>query len=239
MKLNPDALKRAWQARQPRERGLIIALALAVPLLLADTWVWNPWRLQSKTLELRAAHNAQALAQLQGAPAGPAAQVAQVAQVPQVASDAATSDQGPGALQQLAALRQQLVQLEQRTQATRQQVMSPEAMAGQLREVTDARGAVRVTGLRSLPVFAVAEATSGTNANTSANPHAASRLYRHAFELQVEGSYADIARYLDTLERSAPMLRWSAVELDASRHPAVAAKLEVFTLSPQASWIQL
>jgi len=232
MKLNIDAMKRAWQARQPRERGLLIALALVVPLLLADTWVWNPWRLQSKALELRAAQNAQALVQWQGA---------QGAQGAKVANNGSTPDQGPAALQQLTSLRQQLVQLEQRTQAARQQVVSPEAMAAQLREVTDARGDVKVTALRSLPVVAVAQATSGANAGVGANSNAnaSPRLYRHAFELQVEGSYADIARYLDTLERSAPVLRWSAVELDASRHPAVAAKLEVFTLSPQASWIQL
>lgn len=229
MKLNISAMKRAWQARQPRERGLLIALALVVPLLLADTWVWNPWRLQSKALELRAAQNAQALVQWRGA------------QGAQVANNGSTPDQGPAALQQLTSLRQQLVQLEQRTQAARQQVVSPEAMAAQLREVTDARGDVKVTALRSLPVVAVAEVTSGANAGAGAgaNANTSPRLYRHAFELQVEGSYADIARYLDTLERSAPVLRWSAVELDASRHPAVAAKLEVFTLSPQASWIQL
>ena len=218
MKLNSSALNQAWQARQPRERGLLIAAALVVPLLLADTWVWNPWRVQSKALEQRAAQSTQGLAQLQ------------TAQVSTASPDNA-------GLQQLAVLRQKLVQLEQLTQAARTQVMSPEAMAAQLREVTEAHGAVKVMAMRSLPVAAMAEAsTSGAGAGAGA---AAPRLYRHAFELQVEGSYADIARYLDSLERSAPVLRWSALELDASRHPNVAAKLEIFTLSPQASWIQL
>ena len=213
-------MNQAWQARQPRERGLLIAAALLVPLLLADTWVWNRWRVQSKALEQRAAQSKQGLAQLQ------------TAQVSTASPDNA-------GLQQLAVLRQKLVQLEQLTQAARTQVMSPEAMAAQLREVTEAHGAVKVMAMRSLPVAAMAEAsTSGAGAGAGAGA-AAPRLYRHAFELQVEGSYADIARYLDSLERSAPVLRWSALELDASRHPNVAAKLEIFTLSPQASWIQL
>jgi MSHA biogenesis protein MshJ len=209
MKLNATSLNAAWQARQPRERGLLIAMALVVPLLLADTWVWNPWRVQSKALEQRAAQSAQGLAQLQSA-------------------QGASASPDHAALNQLGVLRQKLVQLEQLTQAARQQVMSPQAMAAQLREVTDAHGAVKVTAMRSLPVAAMTETAA-----------AAPRLYRHAFELQVEGSYADIARYLDSLERTAPVLRWNAVELDASRHPTVAAKLEVFTLSPQPSWIQL
>ena len=215
MNLNASALNQAWQARQPRERGLLIAAALVVPLLLADTWMWNPWRVQSKALEQRAAQSTQGLAQLQ------------TAQVLTASPDNA-------GLQQLAVLRQKLVQLEQLTQAARTQVMSPEAMAAQLREVTEAHGAVKVMAMRSLPVAAMAEASTAGGSAT-----AGPRLYRHAFELQVEGSYADIARYLDSLERSAPVLRWSALELDASRHPNVAAKLEIFTLSPQASWIQL
>jgi MSHA biogenesis protein MshJ len=217
MKLNATSLNQAWQARQPRERGLLIAMAFVVPLLLADAWVWNPWRVQSKALEQRATQGTQGILQLQQL---------QSAQGTSVSPDNA-------AVKQLAALRQKLVQLEQLTQAAREQVMSPEAMAAQLREVTDAHGAVKVTAMRSMPVAAMTDTGAGGGSN------AAPRLYRHAFELQVEGSYVDIARYLDTLEHTAPVLRWSALELDASRHPTVGAKLEVFTLSPQASWIQL
>ncbi len=217
MKLNATSLNQAWQARQPRERGLLIAMAVVVPVLLADAWVWNPWRVQSKALEQRAVQGTQGILQLQ--------------QLQSAQGTSASPDNA--AVKQLAALRQKLVQLEQLTQAARAQVMSPQAMAAQLREVTDAHGAVKVTAMRSMPVAAMTDTGAGGASN------AAPRLYRHAFELQVEGSYADIARYLDTLEHTAPVLRWSAMELDASRHPTVAAKLEVFTLSPQASWIQL
>lgn len=207
MKLDPQTLAQAWERRNPRERWILLIAAILVPLLLADTLVWNPWRAQMKALGARAAQADQELRHLEAAQAGLAPR----------------DDRGSG---QIEDLRRRLVAAEQLTQAARQQVVSPQRMAATLREVTEARGGVAVVALRSLPVTPVAE--SG-----------AVRLYRHTFELHVEGSYADIARYVENLERRAGVLRWNVVELDASRHPSIAARLEVFTLSEQSSWIQL
>lgn len=207
MKLDAQTLAQAWDRRNARERWILLIASLVVPLMLADTLVWNPWRVQMKALGARAAQADQELRHLETAQAG---------LVPQDARGAGHIDE----------LRRRLVAAEQRVQAARQQVVSPQRMSATLREITEARGAVAVVALRSLPVTPVAE--SG-----------AVRLYRHTFELHVEGSYADIARYVESLEQRAGVLRWNAVELDASRHPAIAARLEVFTLSEQASWIQL
>lgn len=214
MKLDVQTLYQAWQARKPRERWILCVAALVVPLLLADTLVWNPWRLQMKALNARVAQADQELQQLSAAQAGVAP------------PDAA-------AAKRLEDLRQRLVQAEQAALDARKRVVSPEQMAATLRGVTEARsalGTVSVVALRSLPVTPVGDAGGAAGA---------ARLYRHSFELHVEGSYADIARYIESLEQTASVLRWNAVELDASRHPTVAARLEVFTLSEQASWIQL
>ena len=212
MKLDVQTLRQAWQARKPREQWILCAAAVVLPLLLADTFVWNPWRVQMKALNARVAQADQELQQLGAVQVGTAP------------ADAA-------AARQLQDLRMRLVQAEQAALDARKQVVSPQQMAAKLREVTDARaasgsaGTVNVVAMRSLPVTPVADAGG--------------KLYRHSFELHVEGSYADIARYIESLERTAGVLRWNAVELDATRHPVIAARLEVFTLSEQASWIQL
>jgi MSHA biogenesis protein MshJ len=211
MSLDPQTLNRAWQARSKREQVILCLAALVVPLLLADTLVWNPWRVQMKALSARVAQADQELRQLGAVQSG-------------------TAPADASAARQLDELRQRLVRTEQAAQDARRQVVSPQQMAARLREVTEARGPVNVVALRSLPVAPLADA-GGTAGPT--------RLYRHSFELQVEGSYADIARYIEQLEQTAGGLRWNAVELDATRHPTVAARLEVFTLSEQASWIQL
>ena len=207
MKLDAQSLSQAWQGRHRRERWILCVAALGVPLLLADTLVWNPWRMQMKALNARVAQAEQELQQLSAAQAG-------------------VAPKDRAALNQLEDLRKRLVQAEQFAQDARRQVVSPQQMAAKLREVTEVRGAVNVVALRSLPVTPASEA-------------GAAKLYRHSFELHVEGSYADIARYVEHLEQTAGVLRWNALELDATRHPAVAARLEVFTLSEQSSWIQL
>jgi MSHA biogenesis protein MshJ len=212
MKLDVQTIQQAWQARNRRERWMLCTAALVVPLLLTDTLVWNPWRAQMKALNARVAQADQELQQLSAAQAGVSA--------PDVA-----------AARRLEELRRRLVQVEQAALEARKQVVSPEQMAAKLREVTEARGAVNVVALRSLPVTPVGD-VGGAGVG-------ATRLYRHSFELRVEGSYADIARYIENLEQTAGVLRWNAVELDATRHPTVEARLEVFTLSEQASWIQL
>ena len=213
MKLDVQSLREAWQARSGREQWILCVAALVVPLLLADTLVWNPWRAQMKALNARVAQADQELQQLGAVQSG-------------------TAPADAVAASRLEDLRQRLVRTEQATQQARRQVVSAQQMAARLRAVTEARGPVRVVALRSLPVTPVADAGGSAGSGGA-------RLYRHSFELQVEGSYADIARYIEHLELTAGALRWNAVELDAARHPTVAARLEVFTLSEQASWIQL
>lgn len=215
MTLDIQTLRQAWQKRNRREQGVLCVAALVVPLLLADTFVWNPWRAQMKALNARVAQADLELQQLGAVQAG-------------------TAPADATAARQLEDLRKRLVQAEQAALEARRQVVSAQQMAAKLREVTEARGAVSVVAMRSLPVTPVADVVAAGAAGG-----ASAKLYRHSFELHVEGSYADIARYIESLEQAAGALRWNAVELDASRHPTIAARLEVFTLSEQASWIQL
>ena len=216
MTLDVQTLRQAWQKRNRREQGVLCVAALVVPLLLADTFVWNPWRAQMKALNARVAQADLELQQLGAVQAG-------------------TAPADATAARQLEDLRKRLVQAEQAALEARRQVVSAQQMAAKLREVTEARGAVSVVAMRSLPVTPVADVVAAGAAGGGAS----AKLYRHSFELHVEGSYADIARYIESLEQAAGALRWNAVELDASRHPTIAARLEVFTLSEQASWIQL
>ena len=221
MTLDIQTLRQAWQKRNRREQVVLSVAALVVPLLLADTFVWNPWRAQMKALNARVAQADLELQQLGAVQAG-------------------TAPADATAARQLEDLRKRLVQAEQAALDARRQVVSAQQMAAKLREVTEARGALSVVAMRSLPVTPVADVVAaGATGAAGAAGGASAKLYRHSFELHVEGSYADIARYIESLEQAAGALRWNAVELDASRHPTIAARLEVFTLSEQASWIQL
>ncbi|MFM2120630.1 MAG: hypothetical protein RL722_2098 [Pseudomonadota bacterium] len=83
------------------------------------------------------------------------------------------------------------------------------------------------------PVPAQAAASGAT-----ATPDGA-LLYRHAVALSVEGSYADLLAYLQALEALPQHLLWGPMVLEVDRHPRVRLDLEIYTLSPQAAWVEL
>jgi hypothetical protein len=64
-------------------------------------------------------------------------------------------------------------------------------------------------------------------------------LYRHGVALSVEGSYGDLLAYLQALEALPHKLLWGPLTLDVEHHPQVLLKLEVYTLSLQAEWVEL
>lgn len=53
---------------------------------------------------------------------------------------------------------------------------------------------------------------------------------RQALELTVAGPYAELTRYMQTLERALPALRWGAMKLDGAKQP-VELTLQVWLLS--------
>lgn len=110
-----------------------------------------------------------------------------------------------------------------------------------------AAGSPATTANTPTPPTPSAAARSATAAAPAANKAAPAadpspdtpRLYRHAVELQVEGSYADLLAYLRTLEALPHKLLWGALTLQVEQHPRVLLTLRLYTLSPRASWVEL
>jgi MSHA biogenesis protein MshJ len=53
----------------------------------------------------------------------------------------------------------------------------------------------------------------------------------------VKGRYADIARYLHTLERLNWRVVWGEVKLETVQYPTTTATLTLYTLSLDKAWI--
>lgn len=108
-------------------------------------------------------------------------------------------------------------------------LVAPSQMASLLEGLLRRAPGVRLVALRSL----ASEAVKG---NT---PNAAAVLYRHGLELEVEGTWAELQRYLESVERAPKRLLWDRMELQARQHPRVGMKLVLYTLSTDPSWLQL
>ncbi|MFZ2853525.1 MAG: hypothetical protein WAZ34_05360, partial [Rhodocyclaceae bacterium] len=68
-------------------------------------------------------------------------------------------------------------------------------------------------------------------------PDASVGLFKHGIEIQLEGSYADLAAYLARLEKAEVKLLWSDVSMSSEQYPKLLLKLTVFTLSLDRTWL--
>lgn len=114
------------------------------------------------------------------------------------------------------------------TLATRQGgLIAPERLPALLKDILARTKAVELDALRVLPGVAVRMGTGETG------------LYRHGVELTVKGSYLDLLRYLEALEKKSSVLLWGGVELQVEKYPEVRLRVVIQTLSRNASLLSI
>ena len=153
-----------------------------------------------------------------------------------------------------AALRAQLDSLRTQVRATDREfhslqngLVQPQHMGALLQSLLTEHRGLQLLGLRSLPVTAIGEpgsAVAKKSVGASGSGVAASDngsgpeawLYRHAVEIRVQGSYADILGYLKALETLPRRVHWGDLDIDARNSPANVMTVTLFTVSLERSW---
>ncbi len=211
---------RAFDARAPRERVLLIASAAVLLLGLADmAWLDGGWRSWQTLRQQRQALEAG----LQGLQADQAARVDQhSAELGRMQAD-------------VAALETRLAQ----PVDGGQELVSAEQMPALLGELIGRRHGLRMRALQSLGQTPVGAAEGAAPAASAAAASGRATLYRHGVEVRVEGSYPELLAYLQALEALPQKLLWGSLQLQVEQHPRAVLTLRVYTLSPQAGWVQL
>ena len=168
---------------------------------------------------------------------------------------AAARDPNAALREQLEALMQQLRSTDHEFRDLQNGLVQPQHMGALLQSLLTEQPGLRLIGLRSLPVTAIGDATIGAprkpvashdkaSDKASAAPVAASApaggedawLYRHAVEVRVQGSYADMLAYLRAIENLPRHVRWGDVEIDARQYPANVMSITLYTVSLEKSW---
>jgi MSHA biogenesis protein MshJ len=216
-------------ARALRERVLLIASAAVLLLGLADmAWLSDGWQSWQTLRQQRVALEA-GLQRLQAD---------QAALVDRHAADL-------GRMQaEVAALEARLA----RPVDGGQELVGADQMPTLLGELIGRRHGLRMRALQSLgqtpvgaadvaPALAPAAASAATPAASA--PSDRPTLYRHGVEVSVEGSYPELLAYLQALEALPQKLLWGSLQLQVEQHPRAVLTLRVYTLSPQAGWVQL
>jgi hypothetical protein len=122
-----------------------------------------------------------------------------------------------------AAAREELLKLDTALRAATANAIPPAQMSDRLALLMQRVGGAAPIGLVSEPP----------------QPLAGGDLFRHPFVLRVEGDYAALLDAIRAIEKDLPPLQWRGVEFQATEHPLVRGRFDVFTLSGQSVWIRL
>lgn len=209
-----------------RERGMVFVGVLGLLFALVNTTVFP--RLQAEEKILRDAL---------------AAKKTQVAAMQGYIRDAALRHGGdPNAVARtrIAALKKLLD-----GQAGVSGVVAPSEMAKLVRLVLAQHGSVSLVRLQNLPAEPFGNAKNGEQTTPAAptmqplavSANAAATLYRHGVRVEVEGRYADLVSYLQSLERLPWSVMWDEVQLSVEKHPNARLSIVLYTLSAERSWI--
>ena len=151
-------------------------------------------------------------------------------------------------------LKKQLGALADRLVAVEGSLVPPQRVPALLEDMIGRKAGLRLLSLKTLPVSPLLEKKSDaeqTGAAKAADKLAASSaaktgeapaspsagLFKHGVEIRLEGSYQELAAYLERLEKSQSKLLWSSVSLSAEQHPRLVLVLTVYTLSLDRTWL--
>lgn len=230
-------MKALWQKLAARYAGLaarerrwiFIGAVLAVGMLAYVTMLEPSWTRRS----LAARDIVQADAQL-------AALQAQLA-----ALRASRRDPDEATRAQLAQVKEETRGVEQQFSALQSALVAPQEMKGLVEQLIRRHGGLQLRSLRTLPVISVSDMVTPAS-GAATKPEAARAeagqdawLYRHALEITVQGSYADMVAYLQELERLPRRLYWGNLKLDAERYPSSVMTVTVYTISTEKAWLVL
>jgi MSHA biogenesis protein MshJ len=142
----------------------------------------------------------------------------------------------PDQLERARALRESVAQRDAEVRVFTTDLVDPTQMRLVLEELLRRQSGltlVSAVNRRAVPVLEDEEEGAATATQDAAGNVAsdAPKLYRHSFVLTLRGSYLDMLRYLEDVERLPWQIYWSRLELKTDEYPVNDIKLELATLS--------
>ncbi|MFO1219350.1 MAG: hypothetical protein U1E89_13360 [Burkholderiaceae bacterium] len=111
-------------------------------------------------------------------------------------------------------------------------LIGPEQMLQLLQQLLQGRGELRVRAMQSLSKVELLTDLQGAASGAPA-------LYRHGVELVIEGRYAELLAYLQSLEQLPQKLQFGDLQFRVEQHPRCVMTLRVYTLSLDRHWLEI
>ncbi|MGE5470336.1 MAG: hypothetical protein ACM3X0_06005 [Bacteroidota bacterium] len=221
MKSRWQQLDKKYAALSLRERALVAVAALAFIGYVGNALWVMPVFARSQQFARLTAQQEKELSALQ-------------AQLTTLQTQVAIDPNAP--LQaKLGEVRAQTADLDSRMKAFEAALVPPERMAAVLDNLLRQTRGVRLVSLKTLPIEPLIQVS--TTEGGSIAPRA--NMYKHGFELRIEGAYLDLTAYLAELERQPQQMLWQRAVLVVGEYPKSTLTVTFFSLSLDKDWLSL
>lgn len=232
-----NALRQRWQhlekryaAMTRREKLLVAAALLLVPLLAGETLILEGQRTRNAALAGSIAQQTATMKELQ-------TQTQLLQQQLQIDPDARIKAE-------IAALKAEQQMLEKDLLEVGKSLVPPEQMNELLERLLARHRGLRLVSLKTLKpesVMGERDNAVGTTVAKVADKLSAARfdLYRHGVEIRIEGTFAELQAYLVQLEELQDRLLWGHLHYEVGEYPKAEMSLMVYTLSADRTWLAL
>ncbi len=234
-----NKLKQHWHnlaervdAMSLRERALIFLAAVLVLITLVNTLFIDP-------LLTRQSELSRQIVQTQTQTRALQAQI-------QVLATARNADPDEALRARLQQMQEALASADSALHDFQSGLVSPQQMPAMLEDLLLRNRALRLLSLKTLPTqnlaAAVTQSTAQADDEQAAVPAPAmaqAGVFRHGVEITVQGSYADLQRYLTAMESSPYRMFWGKAALKADSYPRATLTLTLYTLSLDKAWLSI
>lgn len=145
-----------------------------------------------------------------------------------------------GANSELGRLRAQAKAIEAQVKARESGLIAPEKMIAVLKTLMDEQSGLTLISMETelgKPVLTTPASDLATESPPPISP--ADVFYKHGVTMRVQGSYAELTRYVARLEALPLTMQWESAHLDAHAHPLIELTLKLNTLSRESTWARL
>lgn len=226
MKAQWDEWMTKFGALQQRERVMVAFAVLALLWAVFDAVLLTPLLNKQKLYRSEIAARKSEVDQFK-------VQTEQLVQASRVDPDA-------GNKELLADLQLRLASKDAELSAMQQELISPDRMPRVLESLLLRDKAVRLVSLTTLPVGGLMDSVPAPQVDgKTVAPVADFGIYKHGFEVRLEGGYLDLMRYMRALESSSWHMLWGGMVMDASTYPRTTMTLTLYTLSLDKAWLSI
>ncbi|HEY3325701.1 MAG TPA: hypothetical protein VGK14_00865 [Novimethylophilus sp.] len=221
MKQYWDKVSTTVLALSQRERVMVLGGVLALIWVVFDTLLLTPMLQKNKLYRQEIIVKQEEVAKLQ--------------QQELSVIKAAEVDPDVGNKTHLTGLQRQMTKMDADLQAMERELIAPENMPRVLDNLLQKDKHLKLVSLKTLPVSGLMDGT----ADAKGAPMPVFGIYKHGFQVTLEGGYFDLANYVAELEASPWRMLWENLDLNANAYPKSTLTLTLYTLSLDKTWLSL